>query len=200
MKRIILALSLFAFASQLMAFMPQYYETAEVTPGKGSLLLSVAPAMYGYGFEDSYWSEGYGANVELSFRKTINIDTSLALFGYAGGLIGTNSLGFTLSKNPDIGIWPNGGVGAQVEFLENPSLALQLSAEFPSVLSLTFLAGINSSKLNREVATFGLKSLFYYPGMAFITLHPLSNLHISIGASTLIFLGYELHAGLAYTF
>lgn len=181
------------------AFLPQYYETAEVTPGEGSLLVSAAPSAYGYGLFD--WYTGQGADIELSFRQGITKDSALAFFGYAGGLIGTNSPGFTLISHPDIGIWPTGGFGAQVEFLEKPSLAGQLSVEFPSLVSLTLLAGINSRKANREVVTFGLKSLFlYYPGMAFVTIHPTQRLHISLGATILPMVGEEAHVGIAYTF
>lgn len=180
------------------AFLPQYYETAEVTPGEGSLLVSAAPSAYGYGLFDYY--TGQGADIELSFRQGVTKDSALAFFGYAGGLIGLNAPGITLTSNPDIGILPNGGFGAQVEFLEKPSLAGQLSVEFPSLVSLTLLAGISSRKANREVVTFGLKSFLYYPSMAFVTIHPTQKLHISLGATILPMVGGEVHAGIAYTF
>jgi hypothetical protein len=198
MKKIIVTAAFLFFATQIRAFLPQYYETAEVTPGKGSLLLSVAPSFYGYGFDD--WTRGEGANVELSFRQGVTRDSALAFFGYAGGLVGTNPLGgLIFIKNPDIGIWPEGGFGAQVEFLEDPSLALQLSAEFPSILSMTFLAGIKSRRADREVVTFGFKGSLLPGGMAFVTIRPTPDLHLTLGASD-GFIGGEAHFGIAYTF
>ena len=83
--------------------------------------------------------------------------------------------------------------------MEKPSLAGQLSIEFPSLISLTLLAGINSRKSGREVVTIGLKSLAYYPSMAFINVHPTPNLHLSLGASMILGLGGEVHAGVGYT-
>ena len=183
--------------SQAMAFLPQFYETAEVTPGEGSLLASVAPETYGYGFFD--WYTDTGVQLELSGRYAFNEEYQLAIFGYAGGLIGLNGPGIILTENPDIGILPNGGIGFQGEFMEKPSLAGQLSIEFPSLISLTLLAGINSRKSGREVVTIGLKSLAYYPSMAFINVHPTSNLHLSLGASMIPLLGDEVHAGVGYT-
>lgn len=198
MKKIIGEVILLLLVSQLAAFLPQFYQTAEVTPGEASLTLSAAPEAYGYGLFD--WYTGTGAQLELSGRYAFNEEYQLAIFGYAGGLIGLNGPGIILTKNPDIGILPNGGIGFQGEFLEKPSLAGQLSVEFPSLISLTLLAGINSRKSGREVVTIGLKSLAYYPSMAFINVHPTSNLHLSLGAAMIPWVGGEVHAGIGYTF
>jgi len=197
MKAAFAGVFLLLSVSQAMAFLPQFYETAEVTPGEGSLLASVAPETYGYGFFD--WYTGTGAQLELSGRYAFNEEYQLAIFGYAGGLIGLNGPGIILTENPDIGILPNGGIGFQGEFMEKPSLAGQLSVEFPSLISLTLLAGINPRKSGREVVTIGLKSIWYMPSMVFVTIHPTPRLHLLAGGSIVWMLGGEVHAGVGYT-
>lgn len=197
MKAAFAGVFLLLSVSQAMAFLPQFYETAEVTPGEASLTLSAAPEAYGYGFFD--WYTGTGAQLELSGRYAFNEEYQLAIFGYAGGLIGLNGPGIILTENPDIGILPNGGIGFQGEFLEKPSLAGQLSVEFPSLISLTLLAGINSRKSGREVVTIGLKSIWYMPSMVFVTIHPTPRLHLLAGGSIVWMVGGEVHAGVGYT-
>lgn len=185
-------------ASAGSALIPQFYQTAEVMPGESSATVNLAPGYYELCFFQCNYATG--SHLGFSSRHTFKCDTQLAFITHVGGFLGNEEGMVTLSQEPEIGLSPYAAAGFQVEFLEKPSLASQLTAELPMILSLGLLLGINSRKLKREVVTIGVKSLFYLPGMAYVNIHPLPRLHISLGAIMIPMLGGELHAGVGYTF
>jgi len=190
----------------LIAFLPQTFQTAEVEGGSTSLTASTMGEYFNYGFM-GWYVEGTGVRSQISCHYTFGKAAPLIVFGYAGMLVNQSDLGlFDWGDDPKISFWPSGGIGVQAELVEKPSLALQFSAEFPTLLSLTFLAGINSRQINREIVTIGIKTtpgpvdfLPIIPSSVFITVHPTPRLHILAGGTALWMVGGEVHAGVGYT-
>lgn len=199
-----------AFTSSVMGFFPRTYQQAEIFPGELNLTLSTSIEIYGYCFFDNC-VQGYGQNLQLTGRWASKSWESFAFIGCIGSLF-SKGFGFRLwdfepVDSTRIGFVPNIGLGLHWEFVERPTFAVQLSAEFPSLISVTFLSGINSRKLNREIVTIGLKTipgpvdfLPIIPAGLFVNVHPTPRLHVMGGVTYLYMTGGEIHLGLGYTF
>lgn len=203
-------LTFFLFTASAMALLPRSYQQAEILPRELNLTISTSAEVYSIGFFDSY-DEGIGQNIQITGRWAAKSWESFALFGCIGGMV-SKGYGYSLADfepvaSDSIGIFPNVGLGLHWEFVERPTFALQFTAEFPTILSLTLLSGINSRRLDREVVTIGIKSMVgldvYVPILpvgAFVNVHPTPRLHVMGGLTYLWMIGGEFHLGLGYTF
>ncbi|MBD3285945.1 hypothetical protein GF359_05645 [candidate division WOR-3 bacterium] len=109
-------------------------------------------------------------------------------------------LSLSYGDSTDVYGFPNGGLGMHIQVTDRKfPFAVQLSAEFPSLISLGLILGVKPRNLDREIISFGAKSLAYYPGSVYLNVHPSERIHLTVGASTVIF-GGEVHAGIGYTF
>lgn len=195
---------------------PPIYHTAEVEPGTS---LTVGGGYVGYGYyfpsglgaswDDYEEARGYRFNtvfryaggkrfIEMGHPRRVWERTAIIL--HLGGMATQGEGARGLQSTYDSLDWefaPWGELAMQYEFLEKPSLAIQVGMFAPFFPTVGIFAGIPIK--NREIATVGFKTQWLYiPASFFITLHPIKRLHLYVqtNLTTLVTDEWELQAGL----
>lgn len=200
-------LVLLMLMSRIEAFLvPPLYQRADILAEETSLTLSLGVLSEDYDHLGGYILDK-GGLLQLSGYYVLKQwrENNPAVVGYVGVQVVSEDWNTRFTLNPDspIRAFPHGGLGLQLEFLERPSLAAQLSLEFPFLISLTLLGGLGSHKNGHDIVTLGIKTLAYYPTTVFVSIHPHPRFHLSVSGSFFapgyLIYGRELHAGVGYT-
>ncbi|MBA7598218.1 hypothetical protein ES703_05229 [subsurface metagenome] len=162
-----------------------FYGTAEVSSG---LEMSGGCGFVKYRYTTS--PEGridtlVGGRIDLVARY--GFGERLALKGQIGSAAGIGYRGPTSGGREGMDldhfrVVPAGELGLEYEFVENPSLTISVAGGYPEIASVSLLTGFNLPSAGREIVTLRAQSTLYAPLSVSCTVHPLSKLHLFLGA------------------
>jgi len=163
---------------------PQTFHTADIAPGESHVTVGAGATAYDFdiaGLGGVTNFEGPGVGLEVSGRHDIGERGRHAVIWGVGGLVSKEGPGnLIISTDPELILAPYAAAGIQFEFFEKPSSAVQFGLEFPSMVFLAFLMGFDWPGTDREIVTIGVRNVITAPA-AFIAVHPLRRLHLSVG-------------------
>jgi len=203
-KRSILVLSLAGISAiAAISCIPQTFHTADIAPGESTVTVGGGVTTYDFdiaGLGGTSYFEGVGVGFEVSGRHDTDERGRHAIIWGVGALVTNEGYGnVTISTDPELTLGPYAAAGIQFEFFEKPSTAVQFGFEFPSMVFLAFLIGFDWPGTDREIVTIGVRNVITVPA-AFIAIHPLRKLHLSVGTIPLGSSGWQVQAGIGFTF
>jgi len=194
--------------------MPPVYYTAEVEP-QTSLTIGGGYIGYNYYEPGSYYNyeEAQGGRIDITYRyagdpkhyiqaeKMARLWEKLAVIIEGSLIVTDGGFGFDFPDSTTK-VVPLCEVGLQYEFCERPSLSAGIGVLgwfYYGYPSITLMAGLPLWPEKREIITVGVKTLLWNPYSAFVTIHPLKRMHLTIQTNPMTFFSseeWELQVGM----